>query len=240
MNIRALSILGLLAFFSHFSKAGTTNFTFVDSAKHSFTSEQKELIKQLTNQTLNEFEQVFKKPNSPMKLTIRSIDRDLSDVYGVTGRADRPDEVEVSISSVYKGGIKKAIEDGFRGTLLHELHHTVRGWTIHGNKFPQGIDVATINEGLADVFAEVHIGRDMNKMPKDVDFNKWTMEILALPKNANYGHWMGLHPDGRMAVGYRTGAYIVKQAMKNSQKDIKTLSQMSVDEIYQLAGVKRN
>ena len=157
-------------------------------------------------------------------------------VNGITGRADRPNEIEISLSSSYKGGLAQAIKDGREVTLFHELHHTVRGWTIYVNKFDQGIDIATINEGLADVFAEIQAGHPHSNYTDVVDYEAWTKEILALPKNANYGQWMFAHPDGREAIGYRTGAYLVKKAMKASNKDILALSKMSIKAIYKLAG----
>jgi hypothetical protein len=107
---------------------------------------------------------------------------------------------------------------------------------MYKNEFSQGIDIAAINEGLADVFAESQVGRAMDRMSTDVDFLSWTNEIKALPKDANYGEWMGTHPDGREAVGYRTGAYLVRAAIKNSGKDIVTLSYYSIEDIYELAG----
>jgi len=47
---------------------------------------------------------------------------------------------------------------------------------------------------------------------------------------------MNIHPDGREAIGYRAGAYLVRAALKNSGKDIVTLSYYSIKDIYQLAG----
>jgi len=163
-----------------------------------------------------------------MNLTVRLTDRNIKDFYGVSDRADKNDAVEVFISATYQCGIDAAKNEGLRGTIFHELHHTRRGWTIYDNKFPAGIDVPTINEGLADIFAELQIDREMNKMSKAEDFNSWDNEILALPKNANYGQWMFYHSDIREAIGYRTNAYIVKLAMKNSEQDIVALNKLSI------------
>lgn len=221
-----------------FAEPNLANFKYIDSEKHQFTEQQKSKIEDTTKQTILDFEKLLPGLKRPMNFTIRVIDRSLHDVYGVTGRADKDDAVEISISATYQGGIDAALAEGLRGTVFHELHHTLRGWTIYDNKFPRGIDVAAINEGLADVFAEAQINREMNKMSKIEDFTNWANEILALPKNASYGQWMFEHPDGREAIGYRTGAHIVKLAMKNSGKDIVPLSKMSIKEIYDLAGFK--
>ncbi|MDG1752685.1 MAG: DUF2268 domain-containing putative Zn-dependent protease [Thalassotalea sp.] len=213
-----------------------TTFIYQNSEKATFSTQDKKEIQKVVQTTITKMYKLMPELAAKINFNIRLIDRDLTMVYGVTGRADKKDEIEISLSSTYQGGISQAIKDGLVGTVFHELHHTVRGWTMYDNKFPQGIDTASINEGLADVFAEIQIDRSMNRMSTNINFDVWVEEIKALPKNANYGDWMGLHPDGREAVGYRTGAYIVKRAMKNSGKDIIAMSKLSVEDIYILAG----
>ena len=44
------------------------------------------------------------------------------------------------------------------------------------------------------------------------------------------------HPDGRLAVGYRTGNYLIRKAMAKSGKDVLELSKHTPDEIYKMAG----
>lgn len=239
--MKLLKLIGLLCAFlptTASAEANLATFKYIEHEKYQITEQQKNHIEKTAKQTILDFENLLSELKRPMNFTVRLIDRNLKDVHGVSGRADKDDAVEIFISATYQGGIDAAINEGLRGTIFHELHHTLRGWTIYDNKFPAGIDVATINEGLADVFAELQIGREMNKMSKTEDFNSWAKEILALPKNANYGQWMFDHPDGREAIGYRTGAYIVKLAMKNSGQNIVALSKLPIKEIYDLAGFK--
>jgi uncharacterized protein YjaZ len=209
---------------------------FVDNKTNNLVTRQKNAITVIANSTIKKMHVLMPSLAETIHLKVLVIDRDLSMVNGVTGRADRVNEIEISLSSIYKGGIDKAIEDGLEVVLFHELHHTVRGWTIYGNKFDQGIDIATINEGLADVFAEIQVGHAHNSYDENVDFDSWTKEILALPNDANYGQWMFSHPDGREAIGYRTGAYLIKRALLTSGKNILELSQLSVKDIYRYAG----
>ena len=211
-------------------------FKFTDNKEHQFLEQHKTAIRKITLATIKKTKQLMPELADSIHFNVLIIDRDLSRVNGTTGRADRPNEIEISFSSNYKGGLNKAIEDGLAVTLFHELHHTVRGWTIYGNKFGQGIDIAAINEGLADVFAEIQAGHPHSNYTDKPDFDGWTKEILLLPKNANYGEWMFSHPDGREAVGYRTGAYLIKKAIKNSGKNILELSKMPVAKLYRLAG----
>ena len=213
-----------------------TNFYFVDGEDAAFTNEQRARIKEIIKATITKTKKLYPSLSENINFNIHSVDRDFSMVNGVTGRADRTHEIEISLSSTYKGGMDKAIDDGLEITLFHELHHIVRGWVVHENKFGRGIDIAAVNEGLADVFAEAQSGRAASTFPGDPDFDAWTIEILALPKNANYGEWMNQLPDGRTAVGYRTGAWLVREAMANSELNILELSELSVSEIYKLAG----
>ena len=134
----------------------------------------------------------------------------------------------------------KAIDNSLKVTLFHEIHHIVRGWLVLENKFGYGIDIAVINEGLADVYSEMEAGHPHANYTGSPDFDAWAKEILALPPEAHreYAEWMFQHPDGRVAIGYRTGAWIVKKAMSNSGKGIIELTQMSVKDIYALAGYR--
>ncbi|PAP75060.1 DUF2268 domain-containing putative Zn-dependent protease [Rubrivirga marina] len=168
-----------------------------------------------------------------IRVVVARVDRDLSGVGGVSGRADAPGEVLIEISRRLEGG--PAAAAGLRNALFHELHHQARGWTIRENRFGPGIAVAAVNEGLAEVFAEEQTGRVLaaNEYPDDVD--EWAREILALPNDADYVEWMFAHPDGREAIGYRTGRYLVHRAMANSGKTVLELSELSPQEIIGLA-----
>ena len=193
-------------------------------------------VKTIADKTIETMRNLMPGLAEKITFNIKLLDRDLGIVNGVTGRADLKDEIEISVSTQFEGGIGAAIDAGLEGVLFHELHHTIRGWVIKNNAFSPGIAIAAVNEGLADVFAETQVGHRLNTLTNDEDFDAWVKEILALPVTANYGQWMFMHPDGRIAVGYRSGEYVVKKAMQNSGKDIIELSALSVAEIYQLAG----
>jgi hypothetical protein len=213
-----------------------TSFVYNDSETAKFQPHQKAAIQAITESTMASTRELLPQLSEAIQFTLHIVDRDLSIVNGVSGRADEVNEIQIEVSSTYQGGLDQAIQDGLASTLFHELHHTVRGWVIYDNQFGKGIDIAAINEGLADVFSEIQSGQPSDHYPNNVDFDAWTMEIMALPKNADYGEWMFALPDGREAVGYRTGGYLVKRAMERSGKDILELSKLSVSEIYELAG----
>ena len=158
-------------------------------------------------------------------------ERDLGALGGVTGQADAPGEVMIAISSTFPGGVAGAMRAGLRSVLLHEFHHLARGWTIRENQFGPGIPTAAVNEGLAAVFADTYSGRLFEGYEYPEDVGDWLDEILELPVDANYNTWMNQHPDGRMAVGYRVGRYVVHQAMERSGQDILELSRLPPGEI---------
>lgn len=197
-------------------------------------------IETVIRNTENTFRFFF--PNIPTKIIyqVETVDWDLTIVGGVTGMAITHNpigEIHIRISKTYSNGIEKALTHGLPSTLIHELHHLERGWSINQNEFPQGIAIAAVNEGLAVVFAELLTGHsfEANIAPKDID--SWVHEIIGLPADANYQHWVsGKHPDGRLAIGYKAGRHIIYKALNNSSISIMQLSDLSPKEILKLAG----
>jgi hypothetical protein len=157
---------------------------------------------------------------------------------GLNGRADAPGIVVIDISTRCPGGISAAVNKNLSRLVFHEFHHLARGWTMKGNKFGPGVPVAAVNEGLAVVFSELYADGTFEKLAKPENGAQWLKEILALPINANYGQWMTQHPDGRFTIGYRTGMYVVNQAIAFSGKNIFELSTLSPDEILKLVQVR--
>jgi uncharacterized protein YjaZ len=211
-----------------------------DEKKFKFSESEKQLIDKIIVKSEERVRALLPTLTKDIRVEVIIIDRKIDLVGGVAGRADAPGEVLIEISKVFPGGVAGAVRTGLSAAIFHEFHHLSRGWTIRGNKFGQGIPIAAVNEGLAVVFSEEYTKAVFggNSYPEDV--NKWVEEIMALPENANYGEWMFLHPDGRMAIGYRSGNYIIRQAMANSRKNILELSKLFPNEILKLAGIKNN
>lgn len=208
------------------------------AGEQSFSEAQKKRIAELLIASEKDVRQ--KLPNLPqgIRVQLEIVDWDIEIVGGVTGRTETnvPPLVLIQISHVYPGGIDAAIEKGLISTVYHEFHHLSRGWAIQDNKYGPGIDIATVNEGLAQVFSETYTGVafEANSPPKQGD--AWMKEILELPRDASYRDWMFEHPDGRMAIGYRTGNYLIRKAMANTDLNILELSKLSPEKIFELAG----
>ena len=212
--------------------------TYVESS--GIPNSTKTKIETVVSNTENKLRFFF--PDIPTKIIykVEFVDWDLTIVGGVTGMAithNPMGEIHIKISKTYLDGIDIAVKQGLPSTLIHELHHLQRGWSIEQNEFPKGIAIAAVNEGLAVVFAELLTGEsfDANVGPKDVD--SWVHEIIELPADANYQHWVsGQHPDGRLAIGYKVGRHIVYKALNNSSLGIIQLNSLSPEEILKLAG----
>ncbi|MFN1834257.1 DUF2268 domain-containing putative Zn-dependent protease [Balneola sp. MJW-20] len=222
-----------------FSNEVSVEVHFSESAQD-LTSDERDLIKGIIEETAHKSEKLFNRFPDSIKVEVSIIDRDLSTVHGVTGRAmthDPAGHVIVEISEIHTGGIAGAVDAGLRAVLFHEFHHLSRGWSITQNEFGRGIDIAAVNEGLAVVFAEEYSGvkSEGNAYPKEVE--EWVQEILELPEDAEYSTWVsGIHPDGRAYIGYRAGNYLIRKAMNKSGMSILELSVLNPEEIIEMAG----
>lgn len=207
-------------------------------ANYEWTAKEKKLINKLIKKSEKEIRLLLPHLPQNIEVDIQIIDRNIDVVGGVSGRTESnvPPLVVIEISKVFPGGITAAVKAALRSTLFHEFHHLARGWAIKDNKYGPGISTAAVNEGLAVVFSEEYakIRFEANGYPKEAD--SWVKEILALPKDASYHEWMFQHPDGRTAIGYRSGHFIIRQAMASSGKDVIELSQLEPEEILKLAG----
>lgn len=220
---------------------GAVHGSFENTDEFTFTDEQMAHIDAVLEETHARVAEIFPELADRVSVSVLTVERPaLNALGGVTGRADWPDELVVEISRTYPEGIDRAIDDGMATTFAHELHHTVRGWTMNGNHFGHGIQIAAINEGLATVFAEELLGEVKPSDLPPADIEAWADEVLALPIDANYGEWMFLHPDGREAIGYRTGRWVVRRAMERSGLDIAQLTKLTPAAIWQLAGYEWN
>ena len=203
--------------------------------------EEKELITNAIVQSEKKLRTILPTLPKDIRLIINIIDREINSVGGVTGRTEThtPGEILIEISNVFPGGVSEAVKTALEATLFHEFHHIYRGWAMKGNKFGPGIPNAMVNEGLAVVFSEIYTGKkfEVNSFSKEAD--NWVREILALPLDASYSDWvMGKHPDGRTTIGYRSGNYLIRKTIANSEKNILELSELSSDEIFSIANYK--
>jgi uncharacterized protein YjaZ len=222
----------------HFRQMGVQA-RFESAAHHSFSAAERTRIQSVLDATHAAVRADFPQLADSLSVTVVPVDRDLSSVGGVAGRADAPGQILIEISTTGEGGTVAAISQGLAAAFAHELHHLVRGWTIMGNHYGPGIAIAAANEGLAVAYSEHLTGQVFagNRPPEDAVARAWAAEIRALPVDAHYGEWMFAHPDGREGIGYRTGRFIVQRAMENSGRDVISLTSATPEEVWALAGL---
>ena len=205
-----------------------------------FTESEKQLAVELLTDSEREVRKLLPGLPEGIEVNVEIVDWDLDVVGGVTGRAETndPPVVMIQVSKKFPGGVEAAINGGLQSVIYHEFHHLSLGWAVRDNQFTSDIQTATVIEGLAEVFSEEFTGvsHAENQMPQEVNAEDWIEEVRALPKDADYQTWMFQHPDGRTSIGYRTGNYLIKQALSNSGKTILELSRLSPGELWALAG----
>jgi uncharacterized protein YjaZ len=170
-----------------------------------------------------------------VNVLLELVDANFDSENGVSGRAQAPGEIVAQVSNQFVGGAFAAIEAGLECHLYHELHHLYKGWTVEKNKYGPEIYVKAVIEGLAIVFTEQTCGSalDFYIQDKDEVLEVWLKEVMALPKDASYTHWMYKHPDGRQGIAYRVGRYVIYKAMAKSKLDIVELSKLTPEQILE-------
>lgn len=156
---------------------------------------------------------------------------------GVGAAAIAPGVVACTVDPNHPAGLKQIVKSELRITLLHELHHLVRGFVLYGGRPARTFMDFVVAEGLATAFERDVGGRTppWGEYPDEV--RDWVGELLALPLDAPYHHWMFTHPDGRRWIGYRTGTYIADQAIAASGMSAAALAALETDEVLRLAGL---
>lgn len=158
---------------------------------------------------------------------------------GERGLAVTAHRVEWVVDPGRLGGVEATAKSQLRCTLFHEFHHLSRGWVKAGGKrWDRFIDGA-ICEGLATAFERDFGGRKPPWGAYSAEVAAWVEELLALPLNAPYHHWMFQHPDGRKWIGYRAGTFIADQVFKATGRTSADLATTPTDDILAMAGFGR-
>ena len=210
---------------------------FINSERHEVGNEEQRHIIDIIAGSERKIRALLPDLPNDISVTVTFVDKDFNHwgtSMGLNGRADAPGVVTFDISTRFPGGISEVVNKNLALLVFHEFHHLARGWTISGNKFGQGIPIATVNEGLAVVFSEQYAAGTFEKLACPENGELWLTEIMTLATDASYGQWMNQNTDGRFSIGYRTGKYVVKKAMAVSGKNILDLSRLSPDEILAL------
>lgn len=156
---------------------------------------------------------------------------------GIGAAAIAPGVIACTLDPGHPSGLEQIVTSELRITLLHELHHLVRGFVMYGGKPAKTFMDFVVAEGLATAFERDVGGRvpPWGEYPDEV--RDWVDELRALPVDAPYQHWMFVHPDGRRWIGYRAGTYIADRAIAASSTSAGARAALETEEVLRLAGV---
>ncbi|OJJ21507.1 hypothetical protein BKI52_13260 [marine bacterium AO1-C] len=204
---------------------------------HRFSSLERQIARNIIINASQKVRSLLSTLPKKIKVSLSVTNENLEEIGGVNGVAlsNAPAEVAIVVSRKYPGGIQAAMQKSLSVIIFHEFHHLSRGWVYHDNAFEASILNASINEGLAIIFAEKYTGVKLARFDCPKEVNQWSKEIQSLSKQANFDHWMFEHPDGRSAIGYKVGKYLVQEAMKYSGENIVEISKHTPKEILQMA-----
>lgn len=158
--------------------------------------------------------------------------------YGTGARTHDSVFIEIWFDKSIPHGVEKTLES-LRQTVFHESNHAAR-W----NSIPEDYRLieSAIFEGLATVFEREHAGYKplYGEYNDDKTMQKWLHEIQKAKDDWNQREALFFdNPDGRRWVGYKTGAWLIDRAMKNSGKSVIELTTLSADDILEMAKISK-
>lgn len=155
---------------------------------------------------------------------------------GLGGSAFDSEMLDMTFNPTLPYGVDK-FKEYLRDGMFHEINHVVH-YAFQAKS--EDILFWVVAEGLAVVFERTFAGADhpWNNYGNDNDdeMKNW-LHDLRTAKDPNDTKWYTEHPDGRNNIAYKTGAWIVDRAIKNSGQSIIDLTRLSHKEIIALAKV---
>jgi hypothetical protein len=141
------------------------------------------------------------------------------------------DWIRWTVDADHPDGVAKIAEAHLRGALFHEFHHLVRGTTLP----PQTLIDRVVFEGMASAFERDFAGVSYPWAQYPSEVSNWVDELLKLPPDATRADWLSQHPDGHRRIEYKTGTYLVDQAMKRLNRSSADLVATPADDVLAAA-----
>jgi hypothetical protein len=208
---------------------------FPDNERQHFRGEAEATIRDACTEAEPEIRRLLPGLPESIELHARIGKRVLAET-GELGSAATPNCVTWVVDSGRPGGVAAIAGSQLRATLFHEFHHLARGWVKSGGpRWPRMID-AVVCEGLATAFERDFGGRRAPWADYPQNASSWVEELLTLPADAPYHHWMFRHPDGRAWLGYKAGVFIADRASSATGRTAADLVATPTDAILEMAG----
>ncbi len=183
-------------------------------------------------------------PELPKDIKLYFYDKIIIPGYASGGFAYAPDTITIGFDDTYEDDSEKWHQ--LRGSIMHESYHLAQdfiGFDMNGEPrpLPPAIEQA-IYEGAATVFEREYTvakkGIGYAEYLDSVTMKQWVKEVQALTGDYDVNKWMFYDPDtDRKWVLYRTGVFIIDQAIQNSGLSILDFRHKSADEILKIANL---
>lgn len=127
--------------------------------------------------------------------------------------------------------------------IYHEMHHAARMKTIGYGKT---LLEAVVSEGLATIFEEETAeNHNLEYKPlwakyeqEEIDVNLQFFKLMMNREDYNHLEWFfGRHNKMPRWIGYKLGAYIIRQAKENTGKTALSLVNTHASEIYTMSRI---
>jgi hypothetical protein len=130
----------------------------------------------------------------------------------------------------------------FKGSLFHEFYHQVQEFVGDDEDLHDITALeSAIYEGAATKFEVIRVGTNpgWSQYPDEVE--DWVREVATLGNSFDIGKWKFYNPEiNKRWILYRSGCYIVDQAMLKSGKSIEELAKTPPMEIFKMSGIELN
>jgi uncharacterized protein YjaZ len=172
-------------------------------------------------------------PKLPKNLQIYFDDFCMVPELGCGGYAYSPIIITIAYDLNFKD--KESQQKYLRSTFFHECYHISQGYNGEMGEISP-IEVA-VYEGAATVFErEVSKSKAEYGSYDESKVREWYAQLKSLPNKYDWYSWKVYDEhDKEYAKSYKTGSYIVDQAIKKSGKSIIELNTLDAKEILVLA-----
>ena len=206
-----------------------------------------EIIKYLENVVHETFDKHIAQWNEEVRALLPDVPSDLKVEFnnewlipdiGTGGFATSKEKIELAFDENFKD--KEFQLKNLRASYFHECYHVVQGFTGHDYDAALPAIENAILEGAATRFETTYADSDpgWSHYPEREKVVEWVNLIKGLPENYDWQKWKFYNPEmNERWIMYRSGVFVVDQALENSKLDIIDLVKMSAKDILALAEI---
>jgi len=175
-------------------------------------------------------------PELPSDLKVEFNNEWLIPEFGSGGFATSTEKIELAFDDNFKD--KEVLWKNLKASYFHECYHVVQGFTGQDEDAHISALENAILEGAATRFETTYADSDpgWSHYPEREKVVEWVKLIKGLPENYDWQKWKFYNPEmNERWIMYRSGVFIIDQALDKSKLDIIDLVKMPAKELLALA-----